>query len=279
MDRLPNVVGIGAPRCGTTWLHNLLSSHPKIAMPQGRKELSFFTLYYDRGSNWYSKFFPSSKSVDAEVICEISPSYMYSWVAAAQIAATLPNLQTLLLVLRQPAQQYRSYYNWLARYHDLSSDQLLARCQNEVVHYSFYFRHIRLYLEYFPRDAFHVVLFDDILSDPRSVMEASARRLRLDPRGFSPAAVVSSANEGGRPRNAAVFRALSRAQRELRRLDQDWLVNLAIHAGAKRYLLTNEKINSPELDAVLAAAAPALNEDIESLGAWLGRDLSSWILR
>jgi hypothetical protein len=39
---LPNFIGIGAPRCGSTWLHELLQSHPQVYVPQRWKEVYFF---------------------------------------------------------------------------------------------------------------------------------------------------------------------------------------------------------------------------------------------
>lgn len=49
----PTVIGIGVPRGGSTWLHNLLESHPDVAMPRQRKEIHYFDHNYDRGLEWY----------------------------------------------------------------------------------------------------------------------------------------------------------------------------------------------------------------------------------
>ena len=37
---LPTYLGIGVPRAGTTWLHEVLGSHPDVYVPARRKELS-----------------------------------------------------------------------------------------------------------------------------------------------------------------------------------------------------------------------------------------------
>ena len=60
---LPNFLGIGVPRGGTTWLHELLSSHSEVYMPTQRKEIHYFDRFYDRGSSWYEDFFPSDEAL------------------------------------------------------------------------------------------------------------------------------------------------------------------------------------------------------------------------
>lgn len=40
--RMINFLGIGAPKCATTWLAACLSDHPEIFMP-AKKEVSFFS--------------------------------------------------------------------------------------------------------------------------------------------------------------------------------------------------------------------------------------------
>jgi len=42
---LPTFLGIGVLRGGTTWLHELLASHPNIFVPTRRKEIFYFDLY------------------------------------------------------------------------------------------------------------------------------------------------------------------------------------------------------------------------------------------
>ena len=55
--RGPDFLGIGAPRCGTTWLHTQLSRHPNVWMPP-YKELHFF----DRSPKYAS---PSHFSIES----------------------------------------------------------------------------------------------------------------------------------------------------------------------------------------------------------------------
>ena len=55
---LPNFFSIGAKRSGTTWLYEILKNHPEVYLSPYRKETHFFTSQYEKGLNWYKKFFP-----------------------------------------------------------------------------------------------------------------------------------------------------------------------------------------------------------------------------
>ena len=46
---LPDFLGIGAQRSGTTWLYEQLRGHPQVVMSSKRKEIHFFDRHYDRG--------------------------------------------------------------------------------------------------------------------------------------------------------------------------------------------------------------------------------------
>jgi len=54
---LPNLLVIGAQKCGTTSLHRYLAAHPEVAMSEP-KELDFFVEHEDRphyvaNGNWH----------------------------------------------------------------------------------------------------------------------------------------------------------------------------------------------------------------------------------
>jgi hypothetical protein len=69
---LPNLIVIGAQKCGTTSLHYYLSLHPEIAMSR-TKELHFFSRRWRRGLRWYERQFRDP----APIRGESSPSYAF----------------------------------------------------------------------------------------------------------------------------------------------------------------------------------------------------------
>ena len=71
---LPDFLGIGAQKAGTTWLHDNLSCHPELYLPP-EKEIHYFDQHNDKPISYYSQFFKKSKKNRACVKGEITPAY------------------------------------------------------------------------------------------------------------------------------------------------------------------------------------------------------------
>ena len=94
---LPNLIVIGAAKCGTTSLHEYLNEHPEISM-SSEKELYFFVEEKNLGKGlaWYeSQFDPS-----APVRGESSPGYsalpLYRGVPE-RMAETIPDAKLVVI--------------------------------------------------------------------------------------------------------------------------------------------------------------------------------------
>src|SRR5881398_2677233 len=106
---LPNLLVIGASKCGTTSLHHYLGLHPEIGMSRV-KELHYFVEEPTESSlRWYASQFP-----DAPVRGESSPSYTQrhrSPLVAARIARVLPDVK-LVYIVRDPVERLLSSYRF-----------------------------------------------------------------------------------------------------------------------------------------------------------------------
>ena len=107
---LPDFIGVGAQRAGTSWWYRLLTSQPAIHHERGwRKEKHFFNRFYDstpsdadlaRYRNWFPR--PTGKLAG-----EWTPCYMHHFWVPPLIARTAPDAKVLVL-LRDPVDRYRS---------------------------------------------------------------------------------------------------------------------------------------------------------------------------
>ena len=104
--KLPDFLGIGTQKGGTTYLHSLLSEHPQafLAIP---KELHFFSLHYQKGLAWYRDFFKSA--ADDKSCGEITPYYMFHPLAFKRIHKHLPDVK-LIVLLRDPVERAISQF-------------------------------------------------------------------------------------------------------------------------------------------------------------------------
>ena len=106
--KIPHFMIIGFPKAGTTSLHDYLSQHPKI-FSSWIKETHFFSYGYEKGINFYFKFFNFNKKHDS-VYFESSPEYIFYFESMKRIKRFNPNIK-LIICLRNPIDLAYSSYN------------------------------------------------------------------------------------------------------------------------------------------------------------------------
>jgi hypothetical protein len=181
-------IGIGAPKCGTTWLSAQLEAHPEIGFAPDKevyyfsdtilrrvagKELGFF----QRGDAWYHEQFPVAAG-EIHVRGEFCPNYLYSEEAAGRIAAYNPGIK-LLLCLRPPVEMVYSWY-WYNRNAVVAA---LPPTFGEMMEQPFlrdlgcYARHLQRYLSRFPAKNFLVIQFEAIRRNPDAARQETYKFL------------------------------------------------------------------------------------------------------
>jgi Sulfotransferase domain len=120
---LPDFVIIGAKKCGTTFLYNLLTRHPHVE-PAAKKELHYFDiLFEDESTEWYRRCFPQSRWKDGRrtITGEATPYFDYSAnrsrrypLAPERMAQVLPQAR-LIVLLRNPVDRAYSDYQQAVR--------------------------------------------------------------------------------------------------------------------------------------------------------------------
>lgn len=96
-DRLPNLIGIGAAKCGTSALHAYLSAHPDIGMTTHKEVKHFGSAEWLSGLKAYAELFDATFTVRGET----SPTYSmdpYIPGVPEQMAAVLPAARFVYLV-------------------------------------------------------------------------------------------------------------------------------------------------------------------------------------
>ncbi|MGI8951194.1 MAG: sulfotransferase family protein [Chitinophagaceae bacterium] len=103
----PNFLIIGPPKCASTSLHYYLAQHPQVYM-SAVKETNFFTHDYNKGIEFYERYF--AKAGNAKAVGEATPSYSFLPFAADRIKKNYPQIK-LILCFRNPME--RAFSNWL----------------------------------------------------------------------------------------------------------------------------------------------------------------------
>lgn len=275
---LPNFLGIGAPRAGTTWLHEVLDSHPDVLMPSRRKELDFFGQHYVRGLDWYAGSFrpPQNGKIPARV-GEITPMYMYREHCRERIAE-MGTIDRFLVCLRDPVDLLWSGYKQNAAIFDFRGDlDEFMEAFPKVVENGFYARALKPWIETFGLGRFTFVRFDDLKQDPEGTRAAVAADLGVDSDRFPAGAGLEQVNQAVEPRFGRLYGYAKRTVTRLHRADHTWLVELAKKAGLKRLLAADAKGSARKLgDDQRADLTELYAEDLGELEKLIGLDVGQW---
>lgn len=120
---LPDFLVIGTKRGGTTSLWRYLLQHPLVPplFPAWNTKTShYFEENFGRGEAWYRSHFPTRRQRAAlerrhggpSKVGEAAPLYMFHPLAAARVAALMPQARMVVL-LRDPVE--RAYSHWKER--------------------------------------------------------------------------------------------------------------------------------------------------------------------
>lgn len=117
----PQIFLIGAQKCGSTSLHDLLSTHPNICQKNGVKEAHFFnTNQFKGGKNEYMKLLAAEKCGPGEWVVDGTPNYIQHDVVVPQRLLESYTTEELkrkkfVLVLREPVRREFSLYEHMYR--------------------------------------------------------------------------------------------------------------------------------------------------------------------
>jgi tetratricopeptide (TPR) repeat protein len=273
---LPNFLGIGAARSGTSWLDRVLRSHPDLYLPERRKEIDFFHKYYDRGIDWYQEFFPSCANASQyRNIGEISPDYFYYEGVPERIKEYLPNCR-FILILRNPADRAYSHYGFLIReLNEQRTFQDFFEQEPEVFYRGLYYQQLQLFLQHFSLDNFLILIYEHTMSNPEQALRKLANFLNIDPNKFDKTTINQKVNASSLvrfPRTRLLARSL---RNSLRQKDLDWLWNAAKASGIARIFEKPGNISPIDSD-VKASIISKYQSDITALEELIGIDISIW---
>jgi len=274
---LPNLIVIGAPKSGTTSLHENLKLHPQIAMSR-EKELRFFMEEFNwkRGVDWYRSRF----SREAEVRGESSVGYslypIYQNVPE-RIHHVVPKARLIYLV-RDPIDRMVSHYVHLlaeGREDRPIEAAIMERGMNRYLAASLYGMQIGRYLPFFPLSRFLILALEDLQRDPARVMQRAFEFLGVDPAYTSPRfGRVRHRSERKRRKNRAGMMLKSLAES---RAAECFTSQFRRAVGRMLYPPVSRPIPRPVLsNALKGRIAERLQDDLKTFRTLTGRRFRSW---
>ncbi len=291
---LPNFFVIGAAKCGTTALHDLLSLHPDV-FATAEKETHFldYGKRYARGvSYWLQEHYEGSAEFFARG--ESTPSYLHRGdKVIPRIQQLYENTDTprLICMLRDPVERAYSHYLDMVRSTleeesferalELEPERIAAGGPMRWRRYfgdGLYAAQLAPWIDAFGRESLLLLLTEDLRARPRETLKQIFVFLGL--RDDVEIDVTHRANVAAEYTSQTAARLVNRPTRiktlvrrvlpakQTRRI-RNWLEN-----RFRRSIESHEKPPLPE--GIVTALRQRYHDDITELERLLDRDLSHW---
>ncbi|MQA74144.1 MAG: sulfotransferase [Solirubrobacterales bacterium] len=271
---LPNLIVIGAQKCGTSVLHYYLGLHPEVSMSKP-KELNFFIdeRAWPRGVDWYRGHFDP----DGRVRGESSPNYtafpqhqgvperMHSVVAGAK----------LIYMIRDPLERIAAHWvhNYAKRREKGTLADTLTHPNTSYVTRSLYAMQLERFLAFYSKEQVLVIQQSELRYERAETLHRVFDFLGVDPDFDHPRFSQERHQTSGKTRAtrlAVRLERLGRSRRGRMFPANFWLV-------LDDRLPLRRQIKRPDVRAALPPQTLAqLRADGERLRELTGRDFSNW---
>lgn len=171
---LPDFLGIGAQKAGSTWIYKNLRQHPELFLPE-EKELHYFDKNFHKKLESYSRFFETSNQ---KIKGEITPAYsLLSSRRIRFIKRIMPRLK-IFFVMRNPIDRIWSQTimklvgQQKRNFSEIDEAEFIRHFNRQKVQKrSRYSRILDNWLSVFPPNQMKVLFFENISSRPKRFLE------------------------------------------------------------------------------------------------------------
>lgn len=273
--RLPDAIGIGMPRTGSTWLYDVLRD--SVDMPAGVKDTHFFYRFANKGIEWYARHFRYATG-DRKIV-EICPGIFFSQSARELLKTSIPDCK-IFVTMRDPVERTYSEYKMLRHYGNVrrgSFDYVLKTWTN-LAGGNRYAPLLKAWFDSFGRENVLVTMYDELRAEPQKFVNRVTDFIGIDRIALAARPKISTeVNSFSRaPANGRLARRATRFEFWLKSHQAYRVDDLLDRAGAWKFCRGRGAPFPPltaEQDALLRER---YRPEVEALEDLLGVDLSAW---
>ena len=190
VERLPEFLGLGTQKGGTTTLQQLLNQHPAVHLA-ACKEVHYFSKHWEQPTSWYASHF--NAALPQQICGEITRFYLFHPEAPQRIHRLLPDAK-LIVLLRDPVERALSQYfhsrrlgleplpleqALQAEVDRLSSGEMVHLQEHSYVSRSRYMEQLDRYLNLFPEQQMLVLQSETFFANPTTTWQRIEAFLNL----------------------------------------------------------------------------------------------------
>lgn len=273
--KVPDIIGVGPGRTGTTWLHESLKG--SICLPR-IKEIHYFKSYYSKGLEWYAWHF---RNCPADVPRgEICATYFNFAPAIGRILRDLPNCKIICTVRDPVARAYSHYKQMRPLWGTTASFEEALKQYPSIIDASMYALHLRRWLDVFGPERVLTLFYDDLKGDPQGYLDSAcafigipAIELQQTQLGAKKANFMEAARL---PWSRRLASASSIVYERLRSRRMDIVLDYWQRSGLWEMCVGGGKKYGPISNVIENRLREYFRPDVEQLEVLTERDLSKW---
>ena len=250
---LPQVLFVGPPRTGTTWIWEYLRFRGDIALPEGVKETWFFSSMFHKGVSWYASHFKPKRT--CALVAEVDPTLFSHPEAPHRVRDILGSDVLIVITIRDPVKRSWSHYLHARRYGWTKAP--LSQAIHEIpdiIEASRYSKHIPRWISVFGEEQVAILLYETLGFDPPEFARQLCSIIKVPYIAAPEALLRSRVNKGRDVRFAVLTRIMSKISRKIRSCRLYPIMELAKRMGIQKLLykpLSGENLPSSEAETML----------------------------
>ncbi|MGH2924834.1 MAG: sulfotransferase family protein [Solirubrobacterales bacterium] len=274
LGALPNLIVIGAQKCGTSGLHYYLSLHPETSMSKP-KELNFFIAErsFPRGLDWYRAHFDARATVRGEA----SPNYTaYPQHVGVpeRMHSVVPDAK-LLYMVRDPIDRIAAHWihNYAKRREKGDLRTTLMHPNTSYLARSLYYTQLQQFLRVYPLERILLVEQEELRTNRIETLRRVFEFIGVDP-GFSHARFSDERHKTSRKTRAT---PLAMRLERIGETPRGRAIPPTFWRAVGGLFPFRRTIEVPEVrEALPDEALRSLREDAERLRELTGREFATW---
>lgn len=180
----PDFVGVGYPKCGTTFVYKTLTSHPQVE--NSKKERHYFSKpFYEFDESDYKEYRSLFKSYGDNLVGEFSPGALYYPTNIQFLSQAAPDAKYVVL-LRNPIDRFFSHMRQMENYRleEVSPDNVERfydfSLYPEAAYSGLYEVGIRNAIRYCGIESIIILQYEKLLSDFETEFKKLCRFLNIE---------------------------------------------------------------------------------------------------
>lgn len=270
---LPNLIVIGAQKCGTSVLHYYMSLHPEISVSRP-KELNFFIAErnWPKGLDWYQSHFDAQATVRSEA----SPNYTaypQHLDVPERMHSVVPDAK-LLYMVRDPLDRIAAHWvhNYAKRREKGDLRATLLHPNTSYLARSHYHAQVQRFLRFYPRERVLVIEQEELRTRRHETLRRVFEFAGVDADFSDPGFDVERHRTSRKRRTTPLTRLVNRIDRRSGRVPA-----ARFRAAVGSIIPFGRSIEVPDVRGALPAETlRSLRDDAEQLRELTGLDLAGW---